>query len=370
MHVLEMITPSRVGGAETQVLTITRELTMLGDAVSIFCPQGRPFVDYLRHYGMHALSWKTWGKIDPKTLIGIIHVIRSQRVDVVHTHLTSATFIGSLAARLTGRRCVATVHGFTSAFWYRHAHRIIAVSDAVKDHLVAQGMPAEKIQVIHNGIAVELYTPQPLSKAKAACGFDPAQIRLGVFGRLVTVKGHGTVIEALPQLLKRYPTARLSLVGDGREREAMTALTRRLGVEAQVDFHGFVPDPRPLLAACDLVMMPSRQEGLGLAAIEAMALERPVIATRVGGLSEVIDDGVSGLLIPPDDATALLGAILTVLADPDYAARLGACGRLRAQQRFHACRQVMQLRRVLMPGEVSIACKIQPDEQINGRRAW
>jgi len=348
MRVLEIITPSRIGGAEVYLASLVQALWEAGDEVTVFCPSGRPIVNYLRARGITPLTWKTWGKIDPKTLFGLARLIKAQRIDVIHAHLSSAAFIGSLAGRLTGTPCVASVHGFTYAGWYRFADRLHAVSDAVKGDLLRQGIRAEKIRVVHNGIALERFVPQPVAEAKRACGFDPAVPRVGIVGRLNPVKGQATALQAWPQVRERIPAARLMLVGEGKAEPELRALAAQLGIADAVDFTGFCDDPRALMAACDVVAMPSRSEGLGLVAMEAMALQRPVVVSDAGGLVEVVVDNESGLVVPREDSDALGEALIRVLSDLALADRLAHAGRLRVEEHFSAARQLRALREVLV----------------------
>jgi len=347
MHILEVITPSRIGGAEVNLVTIVRGLSALGERVTVFCPAGRPLVEHLKRNGIAPVTWKTWGKLDPRTLAGFVRLIRSRGIDVVHTHLSTASLLGSLAARRAGAPCVASVHGFSGARWYRRADKITAISQAVKRHLVAQGLAEEKIEVIHAGIPLEQYVPMPVDAAKRACGFDPSVPRAGVFGRLSPEKGQDVAILAWQQVVRRKPNAVLMLVGQGRTRDDLGALAKRSGVGDSVEFAGFVPDPKALMCACDAIIVPSRKEGLGLAAIEAMALERPVIVSDAGGLVEVVTDGDTGLVFPAEGSDRLAEAIIRVLSERQSAARLGEAGRKRVQERFSADRQVQALRGVL-----------------------
>jgi glycosyltransferase involved in cell wall biosynthesis len=347
MRILEVITPSRIGGAETHVTALAQALAARGDAVQVFCPAGRPFVAYLAERGITPLSWTTTGKVDPVTTLRLVEIIRAERMELVHAHLSTAAFLGGIAARMAGVPCVATVHGFTSVLWYRPAHRLIAVSEAVKMHLLHQGIPEERVRVVHNGVALERFSPAPPAAAKRALGLDPDLPVAGIVGRLSAEKGQAVALAAWARVAEAHPGARLLLVGDGDAAETCLALAAELGIADLVTFTGFQADPTPYLAACDVVLMPSLREGLGLAALEAMALERPVVASRTGGIPEAVRDGETGLLVPPDDAAALADAILTLFADPARCTAYGQAGRARVAAHFNAETQFCLLRAVL-----------------------
>ena len=347
MRILEIITPSNIGGAETYFVTTVRRLKALGDEVTVFCPEGRRMSEHLREQGLPTISWKTHGKLDLRTLFGLASVIRQRRIEIVHLHLSSAAFIGAMAARLARVPSVATVHGLNSALWYRFPDYLIAVSDAVKQHLVDQGIPAERIHVIHNGISCEHYSPEPVAEAKRRAGYAPEVLRAGLFGRLSPEKGQAVALDAWAKVARAYPTARLMLVGDGKNRAELGAQAERLQIADSVEFLHFTTPIQPLLSACDVVLAPSLKEGLGLVALEAMALERPVIAANTGGLREVVVDGETGRLVPGGDADALATALLQLWDAPALTGQYGAAARRRVLEQFDATTQLTTLRDTL-----------------------
>lgn len=353
MRILELITPSRIGGAEMYVARLVHELRKAGDEVTVFSPTGRPFTKYLRDLELDPVSWKTSGKVDPVSVFRLVRLIRERNIELIHTHLTSATFIGALAARIAGISCVATLHGFTSAFWYRFPPRLIAVSQAVKTYFVAQGVPESRITVLHNGITLADFVPQELAAAKMEFAHLPCDPLVGIFGRLAPEKGQDVALDALTLLLPIIPNLKLMVVGDGRCQEELSMQVERLGIGSNVDFYGFHSNPRPLMRACDIVLVPSRKEGFCLSAIEAMALGRPVVATNVGGLPEVVADGVTGILVPPDDPAALADAIQQLLHHPERAVAMGEAGNARVAENFDQQRQ-LQLLRGVFAGEMGL----------------
>ncbi len=360
IRVLEAITPSRIGGAEVFVTELFSSLSEMGAHVEVFCPAGRPFVDYAEARGIHPITWKTHGKFDPLTVIRLARLMKRHRIDVIHTHLSTASLLGAFAAKLAGKRSVAHVHGLNTATCFKYSDLIIAVSEKVKEHLVAQGIRENKIRVVHNGVNLLRFQPTDTREAKAKLGYDPDEPLLGVFGRLSSEKGQRTAVEAMFLIAKGNPSpslshgergfedAHLAIVGDGKDRSDLEASVDALGIRESVTFIGFMQDVREMMSACDVVIVPSsRGEGFGLVAVEAMALRKPVVASAQGGLPEIVVPDETGLLVPPNDPQALAEAVCRLLSDPDLARAMGAKGRARVEERFALGEQMRQVLGIL-----------------------
>ncbi|MCX8053989.1 MAG: glycosyltransferase, partial [Armatimonadetes bacterium] len=214
-RLLEAITPSRIGGAEVFVANLCTKLSNLGAYVELWCPKDRPFAAYARDKGFAPKTWKTFGKLDPLTVLRLARLIKRNTLDVLHTHLSTASLLGAFAARLARKPSVAHVHGLNTATCFKFSSRVIAVSDAVRRHLIAQGMPPERIYVVYNGVDVRSYQPVDSEKAKAEFGYEPEATIFGVFGRLAPEKGQRVAIEAMFLVQDDIPDARLVVAGDG-----------------------------------------------------------------------------------------------------------------------------------------------------------
>ncbi|MBI2132360.1 MAG: glycosyltransferase family 4 protein, partial [Candidatus Tectomicrobia bacterium] len=278
-------------------------------------------------------------------------LIRGGRFDLVHTHTSKAGILGRLAARLAGGcRVVHTPHGHVFYGYFgpwktrlfiwaerlmaRWTDAIVTLTDReAEEHLaLGVGRPSQFV-TIFSGI--------PLPGPKARAGTGPSRRRalglpaegalVGSVGRLDPIKGHGLLIQAFALLGDRHPGARLILIGEGEKREEYQALARELGVAEGVRFMGWRDDVGDLLEELDLFVFPSRNEGMGRAAVEAMAAGLAVVAARTGGLPEVVREGETGLLVPPGDAAALSAAIDRLLARPEERRAMGEAGRGLAQ---------------------------------------
>jgi L-malate glycosyltransferase len=284
------------------------------------------------------------GKWDPTVALRVAALARRNGVRLLHATGVKGTLVARIAARLIGARTLLHVHdlndpgavlGGLQRLLARRTDAAVCVSEAVRDLTVSRyRVHPGRVRVARNGIPLEAVRSagaRVRARVRAELGIEPGRPVLAIIGRLHPVKGHRALLGMLPAIVRRCPRALLLVVGDGPERPACEALARSLGIAHHVRFLGRRGDVPRLLAAVDLVLMPSQSEGLGLAAIEALAAARPVIAYAVGGLPEVVIDGVSGRLVQPGDCEAFAGAVVATLRDPGrrYAYARGAASSAR-----------------------------------------
>jgi glycosyltransferase involved in cell wall biosynthesis len=211
----------------------------------------------------------------------------------------------------------------------RRVDGVVAISRAIGDLLTSAGVKQDRIRYIASGIDPEKFAPAVDSRIGATGIFT-----VGCLGALEERKGHRYLLEAAALLKARGLRVRYEIAGQGRRRAGLEAEVARLGLDEQVRFLGFVTDTAEFLAGVDLLVMPSLQEGLGVAALEAMAAGRPVVASRVGGLAESVLDGTTGLLVPPRDPAALAEAIAQLASSQALAQAMGKQGRDRVRREF------------------------------------
>ncbi|MGH9381471.1 MAG: glycosyltransferase [Thermoanaerobaculia bacterium] len=351
MRILYVIDSLKVGGAEMLLLDMLRGYRDQGHrlAVAYFSPG--PLEGEVAALDVPASRVSRSGLADPRAVLRLVGLIRRQRPQVVHTHLWKSDLAGQLAAALAGVPVrVSTAHNVDP--WRRRGalarinrlftsrcQRVIAVSREVHDYLVeTRAYQPEKLVTIENGIDLTRFDPhrQPPANLAATWGFEPDAPMIGVVGRLEPQKGHSVLLEAAVHVTRELPKARFLVVGDGHLRSELEAQRSRLGLDSRVVFTGVVHDVPATLSALDAITFPSLWEGLPVALLEAMAMEKPVVATTVGGIPEVVRDGVSGVLVPPGDPEALARGLLGVLRDPTLARRLGTQARQVVRQRYSA----------------------------------
>jgi glycosyltransferase involved in cell wall biosynthesis len=292
---------------------------------------------------------------DIAALACLINLIRNERFDIIHAHTSKAGFLGRLAARIAGtRRVIYSPHGdiFSGYFpgyqtaVYRLAERaaapwcerIVTLTDAgAREYLIRGIGTRRQFVTIPNGVSADsLSGAADRRGVRKEFGIGTDDFVIACVGRLVRIKGNDVLAAAAPRILAGAcgRDIRFLVVGDGPELEALKSLTERLGVRNRFSFPGFRKDVGRLLSGADLLVMPSRNEGLGMSILEAMAMSLPVVASRVGGIPEVVTDGVTGLLVSPEDPDDLARACVGLMKDADGARRMGQAGRRVVTERF------------------------------------
>ena len=286
--------------------------------------------------------------------------------DVVHNHMYRAEMVGTRAAIALaeiGRPkpfVVSTVHSSrVRSVEDRDAlrrltprtDRLIAVSQAIVRKVAEEGRDVVPLSLIYNGVDLQRYDHQePCCTLRDEYGMEPGSQIVGVVARLEPEKGHPTLFEAWPEVLRAAPSAYLLVVGEGSRREDLESLARALRIAHRVVFTGRRDDVPAVTAALDVAVLPSYREAQGLSVLEAMALSRPVVASAVGGIPEMITDGVTGLLVAPHDAPALARAISRLLLDHPYADQIARAGHDLVHERFCVERMVADVEAIYDAG--------------------
>ena len=284
--------------------------------------------------------------VDPRPLQRLVALLRREQIDVVHAHLPVAGICGRIAARLAGvRHVVYTEHNVPDRYalptrvlnqrTYRMNTLVVAVSDEVRRAVesYANGRPA--IVTVQNAVDADALAAMPVERdaVRREFGFASDAPVVATVGNMTPKKGHTYLLAAAAQVLTQYPAARFLLVGLGPLAEALKAEAGRRGLEGRFVFTGFRPDAVRLVAAADVFVLSSVHEGLPIALLEAMALGKPSVVTRVGGVPEATDE-TSSVLVPSQDAGALADGIGRLLASPDLRGRMGAAAHAKSQARY------------------------------------
>ena len=346
IHQLEM------GGTETHLVEVVRYLDRARFAPVVCC---------LREPGRLAKQVEAMGV--PVLALGVERIygrkafqmagtlsafLHCHAVSILHTYLVSANIYGTLVGRLARVPLIVTSRrdmGFSRNWrlglverWLvnRRADRVVVVCDALRRRAAREiGVGPEKVTTIPNGIDTTVWVPrEPEQALRERWGIALGDRVVGIVGVLTPVKGHRYFLEAAMRLAWDRPGVKFLVVGDGPLRKDCERLAHEFAIGDRVIFPGSQNDTAPYLALMDIVVCSSLSEGMSMSLLEAMAMGKPVVATRTGGNPEVVADGVTGLLVPVRDGLALAKAIERLLDDPEAAAQMGRAGRARAEREF------------------------------------
>jgi glycosyltransferase involved in cell wall biosynthesis len=341
------------GGPDKTILNQPRFLARAGylNMCAYMHPPDDPGFEQLRS---KAQTWQApliaipdRGPWDWRIVPALLQTCRRHRVRIWHGHDYKSNLLGLLLRRFWPMRLVTTVHG-----WVKHTRRtplyywidrlclpryekVICVSPDLQQECQAVGVTAERCVLIENAIDVEEFSRRrSVEEAKSGQGIDPARLVVGAVGRLSPEKGFDLLIRAADRLLANGVNLELMIAGDGDERAHLQELIQQLGRGDRIRLLGFRADLRELYEAMDVFALSSHREGLPNVVLEAMALEVPVVATHIAGIPRLIDNGVSGLLVPPGSVDELVGALGRLLADAKLRRQLRRTGRRTIESRY------------------------------------
>jgi glycosyltransferase involved in cell wall biosynthesis len=330
----------RVGGGEESLLALARGLNRERFHPHAVVPADGDVADALRALGI-PVTLLALPPLRPWSLRAAWRSLRALRsllvaadVRLVHTHGSRGTLYAGLAARrprvpVIWHVRIADRDPWLDGLLLRLSTRVIAISKAVESRFDGR-CQADKVCVVYNGVDPAYWAPP---EPRARTGAPPTVLCVG---RLSPEKGQATLLQAVPLVRRQVPSARFLFVGAevAGEAERLRGVAEILGVRDAVEFRRWMPDPRPAFGEADLIAVPSRSEGFGRVLVEAAFLAIPAVASRVGGIPEVVVDGQTGLLVPPDDPAALAHALATLLRDPDLRHAMGQAAREHALARF------------------------------------
>jgi glycosyltransferase involved in cell wall biosynthesis len=348
IRVLHLMNSLPVGGAEVLVAAVVQGLDgrRFDIQAATIGPAG-VIGEELRRRGnlVHALGLSLREDPDLKIISRIRQLLKHLKPDILHTHLYHPSYYGRLAALGLGLKgVVASVHNvYIKTKFHRRlwnfllswtTDRIVAVSPQVRhDVLVYDAVPASRLNLLPNGINLAALDVA-LSREEAKARLEVAGLCLGAVGRLEEQKGHAFLLEAFPAIAAAVGEITLLLAGDGSLRPALEQQAGALGIAGRVKFLGTRRDMPLIYRALDILALPSRWEGLPLALLEAMGAGLPVVATQVGGVKDVIEDGINGRLVPAGDPQALAASIVELSRRPDRRAALGGAAKETIRRRF------------------------------------
>jgi glycosyltransferase involved in cell wall biosynthesis len=310
-------------------------------------------------YAAPLVSIPDRGPWDWRVVSGLLTVCRREKVAIWHGHDYKTNALGLLLKRFWPMRLVTTVHGWVhhtarTPLYYRidqlclpRYEKVICVSDDLLDACLDAGVPARNCLLLENGIdGIEYTRRQSVRDAKAKLGLPDECLVVGAVGRLEAEKGFDILIRAVHALVARGVDMRLVIVGEGGRRTELETLARELGIADRVQLPGWQADVRGYFEAMDVFALSSHREGLPNVVLEAMALEVPVVATRVNGVPRLVQDGRTGLLVEPGDLAGMTAALERLLRDAPLREAFRVAGRRTTETRYSFANRMTRLARI------------------------
>jgi glycosyltransferase involved in cell wall biosynthesis len=355
----------QIGGTETQAVELALRVPVAGYDVTLGCLRAQgPLLERLQGAPVELREFYPKGGMDTPAgiyqLLRLSWFLRKGSFDIVHTHDLWSNLLGVPAARLAGVGAIVSSRRDLAHFdWYQGKRRkwlrriqnmggaVLTNATPIRDALIAEdGFAAERLHVIHNGVDIEKFRTGREEREHLFPGVGDDKLIVLVGNMHTDVKGHPWLIASAPAIVREFPSTRFVLVGDGEQRRTFELQVASLGLERSFLFLGRRTDIPNILGCCDIAVLPSRAEGLPNAVLEYMAAGLPTIVSRVGGNAELMEDGVTGLLVPPEESSALSVAFLRLLRDPALARRLAQNGHEFAVQNFSFERLVDEVDRL------------------------
>ena len=339
------------GGLEIRILEEAERLTQRGYHVTFICNPGSPIFAEASRRQFPVIGLAMRQCFDVMAIVRMMRLLRQVQPHILHVHTSRDHWIGGVAGRLAAVPLVRTRHigcavstnPFSSAIYRHLSDRIIASSQAIKQDLLRiPALPEERVTVIAGGANLERFRASADGNhIKQEFQLQKGAPLIGCIARLDAPKGQQYLITALQDVVSRYPTARLLLIGEGPGRSILERQVVALGLEHHVTFTGFRRDVPDILAAMTVVAVPSTcPEAIPQIIIQTLAMGKPVVASRVGGVAELVIDGQTGLLVEPQDSGALAAALIWVLSHPKEAMDMARCGKVEVLARYSLDRDV------------------------------
>lgn len=352
--VLHLMDTLNIGGTENQLVQLAVQMQRAGHHVTVGCLRAEgELLQILQRAGIPVVEFRKKKTLlsfnGARQLLRLAAFLRAGRFEVVHAHDLWANLLGIPAGRLaripvviSSRRYLADLEWYTP--WrkrvvrliYRLSTRVVVNSTAVRDKLVAgDHVATEKTRVVYNAVDVERFAQARRNRKRFLPNIAECSKVIAVLANMYSrVKGHACLISAARIVCAKEPETFFLLIGDGPERSRLETEVRNAALDKNVVFVGRRTDVPELLASCDLSVLPSESEGFPNALLESMSSGLPVVATAAGGSSEIVENGVNGLLVPPGDPEALAAAILRLMHDPRFGMNLALAGQEDMRMRF------------------------------------
>jgi glycosyltransferase involved in cell wall biosynthesis len=333
MRILEIITPTNIGGAENYVVNLSKKLIEKGHEVHVITGNNEEFKEMLINNELPYDVINAKFKFDFFSIFKITKLIKKYKIDIIHTHLSKANFMGAAAGSITNVKSVATAHGINKKRQYNLSNEIICVSKAVYLNLKSQHFPEEKLHVIHNGVDADKFNPDNYKKKDI---INEEIINIGMVSRLSGEKGVNIFLDSADLILQETKNVKFFIAGTGKLKDVLMEQTLKLNIDNYVYFIGFIDKNLAVfLNELDILVFPSLKEGLPLSLIEAMSMEKAVIVSKAGGMPEVVENGNNGYIVNIGDMAAIKDRVLELIKDKKLIVKCGIEARKTVLEKFN-----------------------------------
>ncbi|MCI0530097.1 MAG: glycosyltransferase family 4 protein [Nitrospira sp.] len=352
---------SEIGGAEKDLLNLLEHIDKQQWDPIVVCPPNGPLLESVNQlkvpvYPMKLRSWRKFKDLlaIPFAVWSLSKLIRELGVDVVHVNDYWWGPVAYMASQMAQVPCIVHIRQEIEPrrikqYWLKKPQRLIAISKCVRAVAVEAGVDSARVNVVYSGInPSQTVVLSEGKKVRDQYGLLPNQPVIGTVANLFTRKGYEYLIQALVEINQKKAGIHCLIVGEGDEiyRSRLLDMVQKNGLEKVITFAGFQRDVLSYIAAMDIFVLPSILEGFGIVLLEAMAMGKPIVATTVGGIPEIVEDQVTGFLVPPRDSSALAQKTIYLLENPSLREKLGQAGRARVFERFSVQRMASQLQDV------------------------
>lgn len=349
-------------GGQEQLFWLMRGMRGRGHQVWLACPESAPLAERANAISIPTLHFSQRFEFSPYACWRLLRIMIGRSFDVLHFNTPRAIFCGGLAGRICrvgsivcSRRVNFPLRSRLSRLKYNVLlDRVLTVSASIRATLIRDGVRENLLELIYEGVDLDWLDRLPAPHAVS--GFERSVIRVATVAALTPEKGHETILEAVRLLKPRFPNVRYLFVGEGPLRSTLESQAQEFQVSDQIHFLGFRTDSESLIKHCEIFCLPSHSEGLSSAILAAMAAGLPVIATETGGIPELVEDGVTGILVPPRNPTRLGQALARLFEAETLRREMGQAGRRRVESEFTLSKKLDRTedlyRRLLQPRKI------------------
>lgn len=348
-RILFLLGNAHFGGTSTVVLELLRGIDKERFDLYLASPDGEMLAEFSK-YAIETLILQGRDTPSFSSIKLLIDFIKSRKISVVHSHLPAADIIGGIVANICGIPALSTIHALyyykggikkrILSIFYRGAYylhkSVIAVSNTVKKDIIFRTgltVTSDKVTVIYNGVKEPIDIVQPVT-IKGILHIGEKEQIVGMIGRMNRLKGFHILLNAIPMVLSRHPNTRFILIGDGEEKENLEKQAKDMRIADRLIFIGYTPDVYNYIQVMEVVVLSSLSEGFGLAVVEAMTLKKPVVASNIPAVAEIVNDNETGFLFAPGNSDELAERVLRLLNDPVLCKKMGDAGWRYYSERF------------------------------------